>query len=132
MCSRRLCRLLQHYLFPQGGEGLHLVVDDKGRFREDNFQKAMAQVGGGADDGGGGGGGGTDLTGGVGGAGGKGGSKGKGSARAKKNALGLDLKRIISLIMAKKYDPVIVFSFSKRDCEGYAMQVSSAAEAVGL
>lgn len=32
---------LQHYLFPAGGDGIHLVVDEKGQFREDNFQKAM-------------------------------------------------------------------------------------------
>jgi ATP-dependent RNA helicase DOB1 len=35
---------LQHYLFPAGGAGLHLVVDDKGKFRQDNFQKAIASV----------------------------------------------------------------------------------------
>jgi ATP-dependent RNA helicase DOB1 len=33
---------LQHYVFPAGGAGLHLVVDDKGRFRDDNFQKASS------------------------------------------------------------------------------------------
>lgn len=33
---------LQHFLFPQGGEGVFLVVDEKGTFREDNFHKAMA------------------------------------------------------------------------------------------
>ncbi|KAJ1383224.1 rRNA-processing arch domain [Sesbania bispinosa] len=32
---------LQHYLFPAGGDGLYLVVDDKGKFREDSFQKAL-------------------------------------------------------------------------------------------
>lgn len=32
---------LQHYLFPAGGEGIHLVVDEKGTFREENFKKAM-------------------------------------------------------------------------------------------
>lgn len=36
---------LQHYLFPAGGEGIHLVVDEKGVFREDNFQKAMNCLG---------------------------------------------------------------------------------------
>lgn len=35
---------LQHYLFPQGGEGIHLVVDEKGQFREDNFQKALGAL----------------------------------------------------------------------------------------
>lgn len=32
---------LQHYLFPTGGEGIYLVVNERGDFREDNFQKAM-------------------------------------------------------------------------------------------
>jgi ATP-dependent RNA helicase DOB1 len=36
---------LQHYLFPAGGEGIHLVVDEKGLFREENFQKAMGSLG---------------------------------------------------------------------------------------
>jgi ATP-dependent RNA helicase DOB1 len=35
---------LQHYLFPSGGNGIHLVVDDKGRFLESNFQQAMATL----------------------------------------------------------------------------------------
>ena len=35
---------LQHYLFPHGGEGIHLVVDEKGNFREDNFQKALGAL----------------------------------------------------------------------------------------
>lgn len=33
---------LQHYLFPAGGTGIFLCVDDSGKFREENFQKAMA------------------------------------------------------------------------------------------
>jgi ATP-dependent RNA helicase DOB1 len=32
---------LQHYIFPAGSDGLHLVVDEKGNFREENFQKAL-------------------------------------------------------------------------------------------
>lgn len=32
---------LQHYLFPAGGDGINLVVDDKGNFKEDNFNAAM-------------------------------------------------------------------------------------------
>ncbi|PHT52723.1 hypothetical protein CQW23_07185 [Capsicum baccatum] len=30
---------LQHYVFPMGGSGLYLVVDDNDQFREDNFLK---------------------------------------------------------------------------------------------
>ena len=35
---------LQHFVFPAAAEGLFLVVDDKGRFKEDNFQKAMSSL----------------------------------------------------------------------------------------
>jgi len=35
---------LQHYFFPAGGEGIFLVVDEKGAFREENFQKAMGSI----------------------------------------------------------------------------------------
>lgn len=35
---------LQHYLFPAGGEGIYLVVNEKGEFREDNFTKAMGML----------------------------------------------------------------------------------------
>lgn len=35
---------LQHYIFPAGGDGLHLVVDEKTVFREDNFNKALSQL----------------------------------------------------------------------------------------
>lgn len=32
---------LQHYIFPAGGDGLHLVVNEQGTFRENNFNQAM-------------------------------------------------------------------------------------------
>lgn len=35
---------LQHYLFPAGGKGLHLVVDEHGAFRDDNFQRALSEM----------------------------------------------------------------------------------------
>ena len=35
---------LQHFIFPAGGEGVYLIVDEKGKFREDNFQKALASL----------------------------------------------------------------------------------------
>jgi ATP-dependent RNA helicase DOB1 len=37
---------LQHYLFPSGGDGIYLVVNEKSEFREDNFQKAMGKLAG--------------------------------------------------------------------------------------
>lgn len=36
--------LMQHYIFPAGGDGLFLVVDEKSTFREDNFQKALGSL----------------------------------------------------------------------------------------
>jgi hypothetical protein len=35
---------LQHFIFPSASEGLYLVVDEKGKFRDDNFQRAMASL----------------------------------------------------------------------------------------
>ena len=32
---------LQHYLFPSGGDGIYLVIDETGKLREDNFHKAL-------------------------------------------------------------------------------------------
>ncbi|OQS00492.1 DEAD/DEAH box RNA helicase [Thraustotheca clavata] len=100
---------LQHYVFPAGGDGLHLVVDEKGKFREDNFQKAMATLSASTD---------TDaneLANNK-----KGGKK---SANPKKK-IGSDVFRIVKLVMERQYDPVIIFSFSKRECEAYALLLS--------
>ena len=35
---------LKHYLFPAGGEGIYLVVNEKSEFRDDNFTKAMGKL----------------------------------------------------------------------------------------
>ncbi|KAG0244204.1 ATP-dependent RNA helicase mtr4 [Actinomortierella wolfii] len=104
---------LQHYLFPQGGDGIHLVVDEKGQFREDNFQKALGALqeaaGPQADD--------------IRGRGGK--KDAKKVAKKGQNQNGpSDIYKIIKMILVKNYHPVIVFSFSKRECETLAMQMS--------
>ncbi|KAJ3107729.1 ATP-dependent RNA helicase mtr4 [Phlyctochytrium planicorne] len=93
---------LQHYLFPENGDGIHLVVDEKSVFREDNFQRAIGSL--------------TESS------GGKGFGKKKGGQQQK--AGGSDLYKIIRMIMVKNYHPVIVFAFSKRECEGNALQLS--------
>ncbi|KAF9027892.1 Exosome RNA helicase MTR4 [Haplosporangium bisporale] len=36
---------LQHYLFAQGDSGIHLVVDERGQFREESFQRAIEAIG---------------------------------------------------------------------------------------
>ncbi|KAF1970555.1 antiviral helicase [Bimuria novae-zelandiae CBS 107.79] len=106
---------LQHYFFPEGADGIHLIVDEKGAFREENFQKAMASIaekaGTAADD---------FLA------------KRKGKGKDKKTNKGgnkeqSDIYKIVKMIMLKNYNPVIVFSFSKRECENYALAMSQLA-----
>ncbi|KAI8055634.1 ATP-dependent RNA helicase DOB1 [Syncephalis plumigaleata] len=101
---------LQHYLFPAGGEGIHLVVDEKGNFREENFQKAVAvlaekqQVQEAELDAGG---------------------SGRGQKKQNKKEKGpSDIYKIVKMIMTKNYHPVIVFAFSKKECEALALQMS--------
>ncbi|KNB41803.1 hypothetical protein JH06_4702 [Blastocystis sp. subtype 4] len=89
---------LQHYLFPVGGDGLFLVIDDKGNFREQNFTKALSGL--------------TMST-----------LESQINEDKKKRSKKPtdDLQKIVSLVMERNLDPVIVFSFSKKDCEAYAL-----------
>uniref|UniRef100_A0A383WJ44 Helicase ATP-binding domain-containing protein n=1 Tax=Tetradesmus obliquus TaxID=3088 RepID=A0A383WJ44_TETOB len=99
---------LQHYLFPAGAEGLFMVVDERGVFRDDNFQAAVAAL--------------QDSTAAAATAKGSGaGGKGKGQA---KTGPGSDIFRLVLMVMARGYDPFIVFSFSKRECEGLALSLA--------
>lgn len=100
---------LQHFIFPAGGDGVFLVVDEKGRFRDDNFQKAMALLGQGTGEEG-------EAEAGK----GRGKGRGKGGNKSGQS----DLVRVVKMVMDRHYDPVIVFSFSKRECEAYALQVA--------
>lgn len=101
---------LQHYLFPANGDGIHLVVDEKSTFREENFQKAMASI--------------SDKQGddpsAIDKTRGKKGQTFKGGNKDGKS----DIYKIVKMIWVKKYNPVIVFSFSKRDCESLALKMS--------
>ncbi|KAK2103939.1 hypothetical protein P7K49_017795 [Saguinus oedipus] len=84
-----------------GGDGLHLVVDENGDFREDNFNTAMQVL---RDAG--------DLA--------KGDQKGrKGGTKGPSNVF-----KIVKMIMERNFQPVIIFSFSKKDCEAYALQMT--------
>ncbi|XP_035229979.1 exosome RNA helicase MTR4-like, partial [Stegodyphus dumicola] len=94
---------LQQYIFPAGGDGLHLVVDENGNFREENFNTAMnvLQVAGGA-------------------------AKGDSGMKGRKGGFkdGSNCYKIVKMIMERNFAPVIVFSFSKKECEAYAMQMA--------
>lgn len=104
---------LQHYFFPAGADGIHLIVDEKGSFREENFNRAMTTI--------------TDKQG-----------DDPADAMAKRKGRGKDKKlnkggtkgpsdiyKIVKMIMMKSYNPVIVFSFSKNLCESFALQMSN-------
>eukprot|EP00798_Chlamydomonas_sp_ICE-L_P020959 gene20959-27812_t len=87
---------LQHYIFPTGGDGLYMVVDERGAFREDNFQKAVAAITNTAADGG-------------------------GKAKAKKPLAQGQATGEKSDI----FKIVIIFSFSKKEVESLSMNMSA-------
>jgi ATP-dependent RNA helicase DOB1 len=104
---------LQHYFFPSGADGINLIVDEKGVFKEDNFQKSMSTIAEKEGD---------DPANAM--------AKRKGRGKDKRLNKGgnkgpSDIYKIVRMIIKKQYNPVIVFSFSKRDCEAYALQMST-------
>ncbi|EOY25727.1 RNA helicase, ATP-dependent, SK12/DOB1 protein [Theobroma cacao] len=98
---------LQHYIFPAGGDGLFLVVDEKGKFREDSFQKALNALVP------------TSES-----------NKKRDNGKSQKGLVmgkvseQSDIFKLVKMIIQRQYDPVIIFSFSKRECEFLAMQMA--------
>ncbi|KAK6049846.1 DEAD/DEAH box helicase [Cooperia oncophora] len=92
---------LQHFIFPVGGEGLYEVVNIQGQFREDKFTQAMSGL---ADVG-------DKAAGGV--------QRGrKGGAKTDSNVV-----KIIRTIKERDMLPCIIFSFSRKECEAYALSL---------
>ncbi|RYP75384.1 hypothetical protein DL771_002480 [Monosporascus sp. 5C6A] len=104
---------LQNYFFPAGGTGIFLVVDEKGVFRENNFNKTMQLIEErkGAEP--------NDID-----ARQKGKGKHKKTFKGGKDESQADIQKIIKMIMSKNFNPVIVFNFSKRECEMMALSTS--------
>lgn len=98
---------LQHYIYPAGGDGIHLVVDENSVFREDNFNKAMMVL--------------KDAP----------ADQGKSNTNKRLSRGGANIQggtsgesgvyKVLQTIMEKNMAPVIVFSFSKKECEAYAL-----------
>jgi len=105
---------LQNYCFPSGGNGIFLVVDERGVFKEQNFNKAMALIEQkkGADP--------ADPN-----ARQKGRGKNKKLDKGGSSEASSDIYKIIKMIMKKNFHPVIVFNFSKRECELLALRISA-------
>ncbi|KAA8545417.1 hypothetical protein F0562_020201 [Nyssa sinensis] len=99
---------LQHYIFPCGGDGLYLVVDEKGKFREESFQKALNALVPTSE-----------------------GDQKRGSGKWQKGLIlgkageESDIFKMVKMIIQRQYDPVILFSFSKKECEFLAMQAAN-------
>ena len=110
---------LQHYVYPTGSDDILLVVDEKGNFRDDNFNRALSQI---------------SSTSNI--------SIEDTNKLGNKNLLNLldsksqnsqekqakneeeDIKRIIELITSNELDPGIIFCFSKEKCEVLAKNLA--------
>ncbi|XP_072992192.1 DExH-box ATP-dependent RNA helicase DExH10 isoform X1 [Typha latifolia] len=101
---------LQHYVFPIGGSGLYLVVDENEQFKEENFiklQDTFTKQKSHTD--------GNRF----------GGAKSSGRiAKGGSASAGSDIYKIVKMIMERKFQPVIIFSFSRRECEQHAMSMA--------
>lgn len=94
---------LQHYLYPAGGDGLHLVLDENGNFKEDNFNLAMSKLQNAGDAAQG-----DQIR----------------KRRINHKATESNCLKVVRTIMERDLAPVIVFSFSKKECEIYALSLS--------
>ncbi|OUM68019.1 hypothetical protein PIROE2DRAFT_19938 [Piromyces sp. E2] len=93
---------LQHYVFPLNGGGIYNVMDEEGKFHSNNFNKAMAVLEQHLHE-----------------------NETKQSKKWKNNSKDFtDIFNIVKMIISKNYQPAIVFSFSKMDCEALAVQLA--------
>lgn len=76
---------LQHWVYPQGSEGLHLLVDEHGAFHDSGWDSACLAL-----------------------------KRGGGRAAAS------GLVRLMKMLVQRELTPAIVFSFSRKECEGAA------------
>ena len=104
---------LQHYVYPTSSDDIILVVDEKGNFKEENFNKALSQIS-------------TRIN------------PENGNDTINKNIIAElnnkflnskekkikteeeDIKSLIDLITENDLDPAIIFCFSKEKCESLA------------
>lgn len=86
-----------------------------GTFREDNFQKAIGALTEAA----------AEAKGRPGAKSGKGGKRGSSDTGPNEKP---DIYKIVRMCMERNYDPLIVFSFSKKECENLAKQVGRLCE----
>ncbi|KAL6759568.1 HUA enhancer 2 [Haematococcus lacustris] len=126
---------LHHYAYALGSKGMHLILDDRGSFKTDNWQKVRSvfevekalgegQEGGEAQDAGRGapgrGRGGRGGRGRGGRGGGRDGGRGGRGDAGKGMAMHIEVANMLAAIQMKSWQPAIFFAFSRKDCEMYA------------
>ena len=89
---------LQHYVFPTGGDGVYLAVDDSGKFRDDNFTRAVSAMEKGIES--------SQML-----------RTGKAKKQRQSANSKNDVLKIVKMCQERNYLPVIVFAFSKKECE---------------
>ena len=100
---------LKHYVYPSASDDIILVVDDKGNFKDDNFNRALAQISTKVND--------NDneninnkfLI-----------NDSKEEKKNKNKTEEDDIKALVDLITNNELDPAIIFCFSKEKCESLA------------
>ena len=106
---------LQHYVYPSSSDDIILVVDEKGNFKEDNFNKALTQISVRS----------TDennynkntlaqIN-----------DKSLNSKEKKLKTEEEDIKAIVDLVIENDLDPGIIFCFSKEKCESLAKSLQN-------
>ena len=106
---------LQHYVYPSSSDDIILVVDEKGNFKEDNFNKALTQISVRN----------TDennynkntlaqIN-----------DKSLNSKEKKLKTEEEDIKAIVDLVIENDLDPGIIFCFSKEKCESLAKSLQN-------
>ncbi|EDO06517.1 rRNA-processing arch domain family protein [Babesia bovis T2Bo] len=86
---------LQHYIYTQKLNGINLVLDDSGRFRQDAFNNAMKTI--------------DNIE----------------EGRRKRVRNTKEIEEVITMCHEKKFTPAIVFAFSKSECEANATVLKS-------
>ncbi|CDW58424.1 superkiller viralicidic activity 2 2 like [Trichuris trichiura] len=94
---------LQHYVYPMGGDGIYLVYNTDGVFNESRFNQAVQTF--------------TSRS------NPKLGAPERGRRGGPRQGNSSNLCNVVQLIADTKLTPVIVFNFSRRECEANAMQI---------
>ncbi|CAH8464371.1 unnamed protein product [Dicrocoelium dendriticum] len=95
---------LQHYVFPCGGDGIHLVVNQKREFLESNFNAALNVLHKAAGEAS------SDME-----------MRGRRSGSIRPQTY---CSKLVKLVLDQNLEPVIVFSFAKMECEYFATQMN--------